>query len=349
MAVEKGNKSMEHENRLEYIDVLKGLGILIMIMGHVEDSLRFDHFIHGFHMQIFFFASGLLFRDRPVEEIKTSVYIKSKAKKTLLPYCIWGIISYIIWIFRWGNRGWKPLGHLLFENTIELPISGALWFLTAFFLTSVIYFCLNRYIKDARLRTALIAVIALVGNIAPNVLPFRLPYAMDSACVGVGLIHTGYLAKQYLYKGNVDAMKTQNVFLTIATGGIVTILIFTNDVVNLRTGEYGNIPLFWINSTGASVVGLQIAVWLSQCRNKILYPIISFVKRVGRNSIIYLCLNQLALWEVDDAVKNIDSCLEFVTIEGMLYSVIVFVMIMILLSIADQIISRTSLKWCFGQ
>lgn len=349
MVVEKGNKSMEHENRLEYIDILKGLGILIMIMGHVEDSLRFDHFIHGFHMQIFFFASGLLFRDRTVEEIKTSVYIKGKAKKTLLPYCIWGVISYIIWIFRWGNRGWKPLGHLLFENTIELPISGALWFLTAFFLTSVIYFCLNRYIKDARLRAVLVAVIALAGNIAPNALPFRLPYAMDAACVGVGLVHSGYLVKLYLYKGNIKAVKCFNILLTIVMGGIITVLIFINDVVNLRTGEYGNIPLFWINSIGASVVGLQIAVWLSQCRNKILYPIINFVKRVGRNSIIYLCLNQLALWEVDKAVKNIDSCLEFLTIEGILYSVIVFTVIMILLSAADSIISRTKFKWCFGQ
>lgn len=92
-----------NRKRLEYIDIFKGMGILLMIMGHVGFGSRFDHFIHGFHMQIFFFISGFLSKSKSAKEFSIFTFIKKRAYRLLLPYCIWGGISYVIWIFRWGG------------------------------------------------------------------------------------------------------------------------------------------------------------------------------------------------------------------------------------------------------
>lgn len=48
--------------RVEYVDLFRGIGIIIMIMGHIGFGRLFDHYIHAFHMPMFFFASGYFFK-----------------------------------------------------------------------------------------------------------------------------------------------------------------------------------------------------------------------------------------------------------------------------------------------
>ena len=42
------------KKRIEYIDVYRGLGIILMIMGHIYFGKLFDIFIHAFHIPMFF-------------------------------------------------------------------------------------------------------------------------------------------------------------------------------------------------------------------------------------------------------------------------------------------------------
>jgi len=44
-------------NRIEYVDIFKAIGIILMIVGHIWIGSSFDHFIHAFHCQCF---SGFL-------------------------------------------------------------------------------------------------------------------------------------------------------------------------------------------------------------------------------------------------------------------------------------------------
>lgn len=50
-------KNMAKE-RIENYDTFRGIGINLMVMGHVYFGNAFDHFIHGFHMPMFFYISG---------------------------------------------------------------------------------------------------------------------------------------------------------------------------------------------------------------------------------------------------------------------------------------------------
>ena len=71
-------------NRIVEIDLLKGFGIVLMIMGHIGFGKAFDTWIHSFHMPIFFVISGFLWKKR---NISFKDFFKRKASSLLIPYC----------------------------------------------------------------------------------------------------------------------------------------------------------------------------------------------------------------------------------------------------------------------
>ena len=48
-------------NRYEYIDITKGIGILLVVWAHILLVGWTHRFIYAFHMPLFFFMSGYLF------------------------------------------------------------------------------------------------------------------------------------------------------------------------------------------------------------------------------------------------------------------------------------------------
>ena len=64
------------KKRIEYIDIVRGICILYMIAGHIDfRCVAFDHYIHAFHMPLFFLFSGFFFKKpdhllgEPIKEI----------------------------------------------------------------------------------------------------------------------------------------------------------------------------------------------------------------------------------------------------------------------------------------
>ena len=51
-----------NERKVE-LDILKGIGIIFMIMGHIEYGDIFNKLIYGFHMVLFICVSGFLYKD----------------------------------------------------------------------------------------------------------------------------------------------------------------------------------------------------------------------------------------------------------------------------------------------
>ena len=86
--------------RIEYIDKLKGLCILFMVMGHIMqislevNNVTFNSFYTSFHMPIFFFLSGMFvykhFNKWNINELWRFFY--SKVKRLLLPFITIGSI-----------------------------------------------------------------------------------------------------------------------------------------------------------------------------------------------------------------------------------------------------------------
>lgn len=95
---------MEKTKRLEEIDILKGIGIILVVLGHcisgVWDTQFYSSnwifkFCYSFHMPLFMTISGFLSGLKTSSKIDGS-WIKRKFKRLMIPYIIWVIIKAIL-------------------------------------------------------------------------------------------------------------------------------------------------------------------------------------------------------------------------------------------------------------
>jgi fucose 4-O-acetylase-like acetyltransferase len=132
------DKTSTPSKRIAYLDVAKGIGILLVILGHnyVKASVPgMEKFIFSFHMPFFFLLSGMLFNpDYPL-----LLLFKRRFKTLILPYLVSIILLYSVYFFytdikimtllRRVGRSFYASG-----NYIEW---AQLWFLPHLFLLNV--------------------------------------------------------------------------------------------------------------------------------------------------------------------------------------------------------------------
>ena len=87
-------------NRYEYIDIAKGIGILLVVWAHILLVGWTHRFIYAFHMPLFFFISGYLFKSDKYNSFKD--FFKKRFKRLIIPYLIYSVFTWTIWaIFRY--------------------------------------------------------------------------------------------------------------------------------------------------------------------------------------------------------------------------------------------------------
>jgi fucose 4-O-acetylase-like acetyltransferase len=62
------------EKREDVFDIMKGVGIILMIIGHCAIPRLLWHFIFSFHMPLFFIISGFFFKPKPVIQRFCTMY-----------------------------------------------------------------------------------------------------------------------------------------------------------------------------------------------------------------------------------------------------------------------------------
>ncbi len=325
--------------RVEYIDILKGIGIILMIMGHIGFSGIFDFYIHAFNMPLFFFVSGYLYKTKLEKKYKDIVL--GKAKSLLIPYLFFGILHYFVYIIINKESNFlDPLYHLFFMNNEELPIAGALWFLTAMFFTTLIYDLLKRKIKNKYIFLAIIIIIAITGCL----LPFQLPYSINAGMVGIGIFFLGNCLAEN--KDKLKILITGKWWLIIIYL-ILNGLIFVNGYTNMRTGEYSIVPLFWINLLIGTLTYWNVSIWI-QNNSKIylINKLSTLLKYIGRNSIVFLALNQLVIMIISTIINlfQIDNMIIFA-----LMKIINLIITTVILCLNCNVMLNTKLKKVIGK
>jgi fucose 4-O-acetylase-like acetyltransferase len=127
------------KERLIYIDQIRGIAILLVIMGHLIENL-YGHnsvfaFIYSFHMPLFFIISGYIgFKTVHVDSFKSyNLFLKKKFTTILLPFLFWTLIVRRYFFI----QEWTILSMNDFINAV-LSWNG-LWFLKSLFEILVIY------------------------------------------------------------------------------------------------------------------------------------------------------------------------------------------------------------------
>lgn len=79
---------MNNTERVEYIDLLRGIGIILMTIGHVGFTVNIEKWIYAFHMPLFYCVSGWFFNNHSTITAK----IKKLSLKLLVPYFSFGYL-----------------------------------------------------------------------------------------------------------------------------------------------------------------------------------------------------------------------------------------------------------------
>ncbi len=163
--MEKQNKA-----RIEWVDIAKGIGILLVLAGHAPRDIMRDryplidfgyYFIYTFHMSLFFFLSGWMF-SRCQAEKKTSVqFLSGKINTLLIP---WVVFSALIYLLIYGVNAVSFIKDMLYGTFLEqmgvaeyakLCLSGMnpycihLWYMYTLFFVQIIIFMLCRIYRKA--------------------------------------------------------------------------------------------------------------------------------------------------------------------------------------------------------
>lgn len=292
-------------NRIEYIDIMRGLGILLMIMGHIGFGKSFDTYIHAFHMPVFYVISGYLFKNNPVP---TEAFVVRKARQLFIPYFVFAVTGFLGTYMTGGINGidfWSKLNDTFFNPTIRgVPLAGALWFLPALFWINVIFHYLHKWFgKNDYILFAITLVTGFVGMLATERYNIYLPMGLDAALSGVAFIGTGYFLKQMMHRKFIHACFHMNVEVFIVMALLQAYLAFFNGDVNFRTGQYGNIVLAWFNAMLGSILLWNLSRWLGYALNKWKkLIIIQGIMQIGANSLTFVCLNQWIIQVVSNSV-----------------------------------------------
>lgn len=181
-------------NRILWIDTAKGLGILLVIIGHLKTPYLAS-WIYTFHMPLFFILSGYVF---PAGKYTFSDFLVKRLKSLVIPYFCLGAVIFIWFagVYFFQDR---PLIDywIMLKNFIIQKHYWTIWFLAALFLAQLIYYCINHITKDnIAISTAISAAMAAIGFIWYRLGGHGLVWNLDVALIAQFFYHCGYILKK---------------------------------------------------------------------------------------------------------------------------------------------------------
>lgn len=134
---------MKGKVRIDYIDYAKGLGILLMVIGHYEYlNHSFTQWIYSFHMPMFFLISGYLdYKFNLYTEV--TIYVKKKVRSLLVPYYFFAFLILVLEFIIGKNR---DIVHGLIYSLYYIQDPG-FWFFFLLFVTDLFFLLYRKIIK----------------------------------------------------------------------------------------------------------------------------------------------------------------------------------------------------------
>lgn len=274
------------EKRIRWIDISKGIGIILVLMGHVSKIKIINNIIFSFHMPLFFMISGYLYKNK-------EKFVKNKFKKILIPYFLFSIVSFLYWFIIERHIRSQSINPLYAFSNIFFARGGSdnyifnvvLWFLPCLFITETIFWILENKFPKKRIGI-IVFLSSIIGFIYPKVIEFRLPFCIDIFFTSIVFYYIGYIFKNYIELKTKEKIKNkENIIILIGICLTIFLAIIENgaNMDNLRFTYY---TVFYI----AATVGTYTVYLFSNKLCK--FKISSIIEWIGKNSLYIMCIHE---------------------------------------------------------
>ncbi|MCI8375953.1 MAG: acyltransferase family protein [Lachnospiraceae bacterium] len=284
--------------RIEWLDVAKGIGILLVVLAHCMDieGIPFQ-LIYVFHMPMFFIFSGYLFKDKQ----GFNKAFSEKLRSLIVPYCMFFLLGLIVTMVIpvWRNSltiaGLKNDLWLADPNSVH---NSSIWFLVCMFFVQIIYWGINR--MPASIQLIICFFLYTLGIIYSQArFPLfgytRLPLNLDVVPIAIIFFAIGFRMRKYHLIETLMNNFEKNIIITI--GGVIGLGVCykINGYVNLHGLSFGN-PIIYILSGAfgtAMVLGLsKMLEYFDCCMCKNIKNILIFY---GQNTLMILGIQSLLI------------------------------------------------------
>lgn len=324
-----------NNKRIQWIDALKGFGIFCVTLGHLSPFYPLEKHIYSFHMFLFFFISGYLFKQR--DSLKT--FIKKRFKSIFIPFLVWDLLSSLVAI---------PLGEEI--NSIvskffiingRLCWNAPIWFLFILFIVEILFAIIMKYSKFRK--TSLIVLIVsiilwiLIGSC--SYLPLKLnlvPFALFFYTLG------------NMFNISKTKISSRNLNIVVSLLGIVSILFgcLLNIRISYTMGAFGNIYYCIIAAIAGTIFYFFIFKNFHLLgENKILI-------KLGKNSLIIM-VTQYWFFKFFDILSqklfNVSVWQMYGTLKAIIVSIITISFILVGVSIFKKIFKNNEKILLWGK
>jgi len=241
------------------IDVLKGVGILLVILGHLKVPHDLSKFIFSFHMPLFFFISGFVFKSKDYWP-----FTVDKFKRIMIPYYVFSALSFFLYyVSNTGNSNLTVkdfiLGTLLgISNDFYLAWNVVLWFLPSLFFINVLVnslYAISKVFLYVFASGLFFVALVLVGNQDTTFLFFHI----GSALLMLPFFIAGFLVKENYNVFNQKIASMNNIVPFVITAFLfltgVTISFLNDRTPDVRIHIVGT-PLFFYCGAMLIILGL---------------------------------------------------------------------------------------------
>ncbi|MEN9306935.1 MAG: hypothetical protein RL173_867 [Fibrobacterota bacterium] len=267
--------------RLNWIDNLRAIGIVLVLTGHGHANWRIIVWLYSFHVPLFFFLSGYLLSDP--SRSSPGRWIRHRPISLGVPYVFLGTINLLYLL----ATGWfhdhltlSPMdafGLHLAGIRDSSPVHGALWFLASLSVGELIFVLGNRHF-GSRIRLPISAALAATGYL---LLHFRIPvpFSAEISLLCLPFLELGALYRQHQTRIN-HSLRQPVVFLGLLLASVCGALLLPR--IDLFYGKTGNPWLLHVVAT----CGIFSMLRLAQ-----LAPGNRLGEHLGSSSIAYLGLH----------------------------------------------------------
>lgn len=283
--------------RYEWVDILKGLAIISVVLGHMGVLVNY---FYSFHMPLFIFCSGILYRKRTGKELIRYIVVK-----LLYPYyAIASLLNLSLYVF---TKYCWPSMYPKFSNVIGQEIhillgggypqciiaaSPPMWFLPALTCVILIYFFISG-ISNVFLRAVAVVALCICGLYMLSVKTLiYFPYNIDVALV---MLPFFCLGKALAGRSEFMWPNTRTSFKTLICIGMLFLAHLGTSAfqgrVNINTGNYGgSIPSYYVVGTVGILTWCCIAKALNNTGGGYFGGLLALL---GRQSLGIMCLHPI--------------------------------------------------------
>lgn len=253
---------MKKNNRVLFIDIARGIAILLMIAGHVLEFGVKRSIIFSFHMPLFIIVSGFFYKDRPIKEELKNMFFHLIIPSTIILFLTQIISNY-------SDMGAKSILVALktiivcwshqYNIVYNFPSTGVLWFIYVIVLIKLLFIISKTIFKENDiLLYSLIILETFIGCIV-GITGYWLPWSIDVSFACMIFYYFGYVLKKY----DILNMLLSN-YPVIIVSLLLWIFGIKNSCIEIAVRYYPNGLSCFVTAICGTLVIFKLSLLLDQ-------------------------------------------------------------------------------------